>query len=77
MPPLNVVPGAQVVREGRSAYIMTPAGKRKIKTFDGTRGTWRLTPLGKRYYAQNQPPPEMVVKLPAKFYTTKQDGSVL
>ena len=75
--PLVPLPGAKITREARSDYIETAAGKRKLRVFDGAKGTWRLTALGKRYYARNNPPSEFVVKVPAKFYTTKANGETI
>ena len=56
MPPLVPLPGAAVERNGNSDWIETQAGWRRLRTFDGARGTWRLTALGKRHFAQNKPP---------------------
>ena len=76
MPPLVPVAGAAVERVGASDWIETQAGRRRLRTFDGVRGTWRLSALGRSYFASRQPPSEFVLKLPAKFYTTRADGTI-
>jgi hypothetical protein len=77
MPPLVPLPGAAVERNGSSDWIETHAGKRRLRTFDGIRGTWRLTALGKRHFATHRPPSEYVIKLPAIFRTMRQDGTTM
>jgi len=41
--------GAEVERRGNTDWIETNRGPRKLRTFNGVRGTWNLTPLGRRY----------------------------
>ena len=47
-----------------------------MRVFDGATGRWRITRLGKRWFAQNELT-QFVVQLPCKFYTTKADGRVV
>ena len=44
--------------------------------FDGATGRWRLTRLGKRWFAQNELS-ESVLQLLSRLYTTKADGRVV
>ena len=62
---------AEIKRRGNTDYLKTHAGTkdgwRPIRTFDTTRGEWRLTASGKRYYADFDGLPEYVIRIPAHF----------
>ena len=62
---------AEVKRRGNTDYLKTDArtkdGWRPIRTFNTSTGEWRLTALGKRYFADHDGLPEYVFRIPATF----------
>ena len=68
---------AQIQRRGNTDYLKTNArskdGWRAIRTFNTSTGEWRLTALGKRYYADFEGLPEYVIRIPA-FYDVYRPG---
>ena len=66
---------AEIKRKGNTDYLKTDAqskdGWRPIRTFNTSTGEWRLTALGKRYYADVEGLPEVVLRLPVVFDTYK------
>ena len=71
MPRINYEQNAEIKRRGNTDYLKTDArskdGWRAIRTFNAASGTWRLTKLGKRYYADMDGLPEIVLRIPATF----------
>ena len=63
-------------RRGNTDYIETSVGRRAIRTFDGADGKWKLSNLGKRYFKSNALP-EVVLRIPCVFLTTKKNGQEL
>ena len=45
----------------------TKDGWRAIRTFNSASGEWRLTALGKKYFADHDGLPEYVTRIPATF----------
>ena len=77
MPPrVTFAAGQELDRKGNSDFIQTNRGRRPVRVFDARTGRWRLTWLGKCWFAQNELS-QFVVQIPAKFYTTKADGRVV
>ena len=70
-------PDAPIKRRARSDWIQTDVGWRRLRSFNEATGRWKPTTLGKRWYLEHQPPSEFIIKVPAKFYTTKADGSIM
>ena len=62
---------AEIKRRGNTDYLKTDArtkdGWRAIRTFNTGTGEWRLTALGKRYFADHDGLPEYVIRTPATF----------
>ena len=62
---------AEIKRRGNTEYLKTGArtkdGWRPIHTFNTSAGEWRLTALGKRYFADDDGLPEYVIRIPATF----------
>ena len=62
---------AEIMRRGNTDYLKTDArskdGWRAIRTFNTSSGEWRLTALGKRYFADHDGLPEYVIRIPALF----------
>ena len=62
---------AEIKRRGNTDYLKTHAGTkdgwRASRTFNTSSGEWRLTALGKRYYANFDGLPEYVIRIPAIF----------
>ena len=62
---------AEIKRRGNTDYLKTDArtkdGWRAIRTFNTSTGEWRLTALGKRYFADHDGLPEYVIRIPATF----------
>ncbi len=62
---------AEITRRGNTDYLKTDArtkdGWRSIRTFSTSTGEWRLTQLGKRYFADHDGLPEYVIHIPATF----------
>ena len=62
---------AEIRRRGNTDYLKTNArtkdGWRAIRTFNTASGEWRLTALGKRYFADHDGLPEYVIRIPALF----------
>ena len=62
---------AEIKRRGSTDYLKTDArtkdGWRAIRTFNTSTGVWRLTALGKRYFADHDGLPEYVIRIPALF----------
>ena len=62
---------AEIRRRGNTDYLKTNArtrdGWRAIRTFSSASGEWRLTALGKRYFADHDGLPEYVLRIPARF----------
>ena len=53
---------------GNTDYVMTTAGKKPARVFRGDTGQWRLTRVGKKWFARDgQPRTEYVLQLPATF----------
>ena len=69
--------GAEVTRRGRSDVIDTNVGVRPARVFRGDLGTWRLTNLGKRYYASIDGLSEYVWTLPVIFIIQRPDGTTV
>ena len=69
--------GTEVTRRGRSDVIETNVGTRPLRVFRGDLGTWRLTELGKRYFASMDGLSERVWKLPVIYITLKPDGTTV
>ena len=71
---------AEIKRKGNTDYLKTDArsgdGWRPIRTFNSATGEWRLTALGKRYYADMEGLPEVVMRLPVVFDMYKARGNV-
>ena len=63
-------------RRGNTDYIETSVGRRAIRTFNGADGSWNLSKLGKRYFKSNALP-EVVLRIPCVFLTTKKNGEEL
>ena len=70
---INYAEDAEITRKGNTDYLKTDAptkdGWRAIRTFNAGTGEWRLTALGKRYFADHQLLPEIVIRIPAIFDT--------
>ena len=62
---------AEIKRLGNTDYLKTDArskdGWRAIRTFKTATGEWRLTALGKKYFADHDGLPEYVIRIPATF----------
>ena len=62
---------AEIKRRGNTDYLKTDArskdGWRAIRTFNTATGEWRLTALGKRYFADHDGLPKYVIRIPATF----------
>ena len=62
---------AEIKRRGSADYLKTDArtkdGWRAIRTFNTSTGEWRLTTLGKRYFADHVGLPEYAIRIPATF----------
>ena len=62
---------AEIKRRGNTDYLKTDArtkdGWRPIRTFSSASGEWRLTNLGKKYFADHDGLPEYVIRIPATF----------
>ena len=62
---------AEIKRRGNTDYLKTDARTkdvwRPIRTFNTSSGEWRLTALGKRYFADHEGLPEYVIRIPALF----------
>ena len=76
--PRRINPQADAVpyRRGNTDYIETSVGRRAIRTFNGADGSWTLSTLGKRYFKFNALP-EVVLRIPCVFLTTKKNGQEL
>ena len=73
---INFEEGAAPFRRGNTDYIERSVGRRAIRTFDGANGSWKLSTLGKRFFKSNALP-EVVLRIPCVFLTTKRDGREL
>ena len=71
---------AEIKRRGNTDYLKTDArrkdGWRAIRTFNGGDGSWKLSNLGIRYFKSNALP-EVVLRIPCVFLTTKKNGQEL
>ena len=66
---------AEIKRRGNTDYLKADARSKDgwwaIRTFNAATGKWRLTALGKRYYADHEGLPEYVIRIPTIFDTYK------
>ena len=60
--------------QGNSDYVETNLGPRPVRVFNPAAGTWRVTNLGNRWFHSEHQQSEVVIQLPAKFYTQKHGG---
>ena len=62
---------AEIKRRGNTDYLKTDPrtkdGWRAIRTCNTATGEWRLTALGKKYFADHDGLPEYVIRIPATF----------
>jgi hypothetical protein len=61
-PPRGFNMGAVPYRQGRSEYIATPGGDRKLRTWSPVTSSWTLSTLGKSFYSSSRE--ETVVHVP-------------
>ena len=65
MPPvIDFVANAVLLRRGNTDYVMTTQGERPVLVFDGASQRWRITRVGKKWFARDgQPRSEYVTEL--------------
>ena len=69
---------AEIKRRGNTDYLKTDArtedGWRAIRTFNTSTGEWRLTALGKRYFADHDGLPAYVIPFRRPSTCTAREG---
>ena len=69
---------AEIKRKGNTDYLKTDTrsrdGWRPIRTFNAATGEWRLTALGRRYYADHEGLPEYMIRTPAILMSMHSPG---